>query len=441
MRAAELAIKLAPELSAGYLARASARRMALRLDESAADYARALELDPKSESARRSLAELRRATGKTEEALSLYRELLNANPTDEFARTGMVISLFELGRKEEAEREFEAALKDTPNSLALLTGAGYWFAAHNDSARAIEFAQRAVQIEPRYTWSQIAMARALLQQKRPIEAELPLLAARQYGKFPTLDYEMASVLAAAGLYGEAATTLSSSFALKQDLIETYLAGRTLAQASSFTELLAPERRASIFQFTAADDAASARSLKALLMFSTLLNSSGAPNETDVLAAARDFVSGNDDMRAFRRLYVASRLLEKNIGMQGVLEMMDAVTSDVEPALKAPTVSLAVMADELRDARAQANAYGRVVSVPEIPRNTLSNIIRGRIEDLAGWALFHQGKFAEAVVRLRRATSVLPEKSVGGVTACGIWVLRSMPAAKQRRRSKLTTVAI
>ena len=411
MRAAELAIKLAPTLSAAYQARASARRMSLRLDEAATDYARALELDPKSDGARRSLADLRRATGKTEEALSLYRELLKDNPADEFARAGLVVSLFELGRKEEAEREFESALKELPNSLALLAGMAYWFAAHNDSSRAIEFAEKAVQIEPRYTWGDIALARGLLQLKRAVEAEQPLLVARQYGKFPTLDYEMASVLAAAGFYSEASATLSSSFTLKQDLIETFLAGHILAQANSFTELLAPERRASIFQFTAADNEASARSLKALLAFSASLNTAGGLKEPDVIAAAREFAAGDDDMRAFRRLYVAGRLLENNIAFSGVLEMMDAVTSDVEPALNAPNASVAVMAEELHDARAQAFAYGRSVSVPEIPRVVLSNIIRGRIEDLAGWALFNQSKFAESVVRLRRATSVLPENSV------------------------------
>ncbi|MBV9960179.1 MAG: hypothetical protein JO360_17265, partial [Acidobacteria bacterium] len=101
LRLAEQAIKLAPEESAAYQARAAAHRIALRLDESAADYARALELAPTSDFARRSLAEMRRATGKTEEALALYRELLKANAADEFARVGLVLSLFELGQKEE----------------------------------------------------------------------------------------------------------------------------------------------------------------------------------------------------------------------------------------------------------------------------------------------------------------------------------------------------
>jgi hypothetical protein len=36
------------------------------------------------------------------------------------------------------------------------------------------------------------------------------------------------------------------------------------------------------------------------------------------------------------------------------------------------------------------------------------MLRGRIEEIAGWALFNQEKTAEAIVRLRRAASVLPE---------------------------------
>lgn len=415
LRVSDLAVKLAPEMSAAYQARAAAYRIALRLEESAADYARALELDPKSDRARGSLADLRRATGKTEEALALYRERLQADSKDEFARVGLVLSLFELGKKDEAERELDAALKEMPTSLALLSGAAYWFAAHNESARAIELAQRAVEFEPRYTWGHIALARGLLAQKRPLEAERALLVARQYGRFPTLDYEMATVLAAAGLYGEAASTLSPSFTVKDDQLETLLAGRTPAHAASFTELLAPERRASIFQFTAADNDVSARTLKALLAFNAALNPTGgreAIKEADAVAAAQSFINaGDDETRAFRRLYVAGRFVEYRIALPKSLEQIDAATAEVETALSATNASVAVMADELREARSTANAYGSTLNVPNIPRQTLSRIMRGNMEDIAGWSLYNQDKYAEAIVRLRRATSVLPEKSI------------------------------
>ena len=413
LRIANIVIKMSPESSPAYQARAAAHRIALRLEESAADYARALELSSKSTFAKRSLAELRRATGKTDEALTLYRELLSGDPTNEFSRTGLVVSLFELGKKEEAEREFESALKDLPNSLALLSGTAYWFAAHNEGPRAVELAQQAVQLEPRYIWGHIALARGLLTQRRPLDAERVLLLARSYGRFPTLDYEMASVLAAAGLYDEAASSLSS-FALKNNQIETWLAGRIMSRADSFTELIAPERRASIFQFTAADSDANARSLKALLALKSALNPSGgreAIKESEVLSAAREFVNGDDQMRAFRRLYLTGRLLEFDVALPVAMEMMEAVTSEVDPALRSPVATIAVIGEELYESRVQAQLHNSTVNVPEIPRDTLANIMRGRIEELAGWTLFHQARYADATVRLRRAVSVLPDASV------------------------------
>ncbi|MBV9958827.1 MAG: hypothetical protein JO360_10415 [Acidobacteria bacterium] len=302
-----------------------------------------------------------------------------------------------------------------PNSLALLTGAAYWFAAHNESARAIELAQKAVELEPRYTWGHIALARGLLAQKRPLEAERALLLARQYGRFPTLDYELASVLAAAGLYGEAVSALTPSFTIKDDQIETSLAGRTPAHAGSFTELLAPERRASIFQFTAADNETGARTLKALLAFNSAINPAGgesAIKEADVLSAAQAFIGGGDEeMRVFRRLYVANSLVEHRLALSKSLELIDAATTEVDTALGLPNASVAVMSDELLNARHTANTYGSTFNVPTVERQTLSQIMRGRMEDIAGWSLYNQEKYAEAIVRLRRATGVLPEKSV------------------------------
>ena len=93
-----------------------------------------------------------------------------------------------------------------------------------------------MRLEPRYTWAQIAIARALLGQKRPLEAERAIRFAGQYGKFPSLDYELASVLASIGLYDEAADVLRRSFSYKRGQLSTRLAGRVPVIADSFTEL-------------------------------------------------------------------------------------------------------------------------------------------------------------------------------------------------------------
>jgi uncharacterized membrane protein YgcG/tetratricopeptide (TPR) repeat protein len=417
-RLSDMTVKLAPEMAAAHQALGASRHIGLRLDEAAAEYARALELDPKLTAARRSLADLLRASGKTEEALALYREQLTLDASDKPARAGVVLSLFELGKREEAETELASALKDDPRNMALLVGAAYWHAAKGDAARAEALAAKAIEIEPRYTWAHIALARSLIAQKRVMEAERVLRYARQYGNFPTLDYELAGALAVSGLYEEAALELARSFVVRDGQIETRLAGRVPAKAAGFIELLAPERRAGIFQAAAADTEANARMLKGLIAFYSALNpAQGKSADATALASAEaDFLAGEDAMLAHRQLYAASRLLARGVELKTVIELAEAATRGVEAALDAPVATVAVLGDELREARARAIASGQTLNVGEVPRNVLSNIMRGRIEDITGWALFNQDKTAEALPHMRRALSVLPENSAWWRTA-------------------------
>ncbi|MDT4898932.1 MAG: hypothetical protein QOH25_4009 [Acidobacteriota bacterium] len=417
-RLSETIVKLAPDMAAAHHALGASRHIGLRLDDAATEYARALALDPKLTAARQSLADLRRASGKTEEALALYREQLTIDPADKAARAGVVLSLLDLGKKEEAESELAGALKDDPRNMALLVGASYWHAAKGDPARAQEFATKAIEIEPRYTWAHIALARALVAQKRALEAERVLRFARRYGNFPTLDYELASALAVSGLYEEAAAELARSFTIKDGQIETRLAGRVQAQAADFIELLAPERRAGIFQATAADTPLNARMLKGLLAFTFALNrAEGRSVDAAALASAQaDFLAGEDGMLTYRQLYAASRLLWRGVELNRVLELAEGATLGVEAALDMPVATVAVLGDELREARARAGASGGVLAINEVQRNVLSNVLRGRIEDITGWALFNQDKTSDALTHLRRALSVLPENSAWWRTA-------------------------
>jgi tetratricopeptide (TPR) repeat protein len=410
-RIAGLAVSLAPDMAEAHHALGLGLHISLRLDDASSEYKRALQLDPNSKGTRRSLADLSRAAGKAEEALALYREQLAADPTDKAARAGLVLSLLDLGRTEEGNKELAAALQDDPRNLALLTGAAYWFAAHNDTERALELARKAVEIEPRYTWSQISLARALTGQKRPLDAERAIRFARQYGKFPTLEYELANVLSALGLYDEAAEVLRQSFTFRDGQIQARLAGRVPAQAAGFIELLAAERQASIFQFAPADSTNNSKILKALLAFAIATNQQTDNDKVDeatAVAAAQAFASGDDDMRVYRELYAASRLLRKGVGLQTAYELAEAARNGVEAALNIPAVTVAVQADELREIRARAIASGGTPDIAVAPRNVLSNILRGRIEDLSGWALFNQDKTSEAVEHLKRAANVLPE---------------------------------
>jgi len=432
-RLATQAVQLSPDLAEAHQGLGRALHVSLRLEEATAEYKRALELDPNFRGARRSLADLNRAFGKSEDALALYRQQLEAEPADKAARTGLILSLLDLGRTDEAKGELEKALQTDPRNLTLLAGAAYWFAAHNDSDLALALGYKAVQIEPRYTWSQVALARALAAQKKPLEAERALRFARQYGKFPTLDYELASALAAAGLYDEAAEALMQSFSLKDGQIETRLGGQSSAHSANFIELLAPERQASIFQSVAADTENNARLLKALLAFATLINqetNGGTIDEERAAAAAREFASGDDAARVHRELYAASRLLQRGLGYQTAYELAEAARTSAEAGMNVPALTLAVQADEFRVIRARAIAAGGTPDIPEAPRNVLSNLMRGRIEDISGWALFNQDKLDDAVAHLKRAVTILPEGTPAARTS--LWHLG---AALDRQNKK------
>ena len=418
-RVATRAISLAPELGEAHQTLALAMHISLRLDEAMASYKRAVELNPNLKSAQRSLADLHRALGRPEAALAFYRQQLAADGKDKAARAGVILSLLDLGKTDEAKSELDAALQADPANLPLLAGAAYWFAAHNDNQKALELGSRALAIEPRYTWSQVAVARALVAQRNPMAAERAVRFAKQYGSFPTLDYELATTLVATGLFDEAAEVLMQSFSLKDGQIQTSLGGKTAAAAPNFIELLAPERLASIFQSVPADTEQNAKLLKDLLLFATVLNQANV-NEQQAISLAKQFASGQDAWRVHRQLYAASKLMQKGIGYETAYELAEAARGSADAGLTVPALTLVVQADEYRDIRARAIASGGTPQITDAPSNVLANILRGRIEDISGWALFNQDKPAEAVEHLRRAANILPPGTPAWRTA--VWHL-------------------
>lgn len=409
VRIGETAVKLAPDLAEAHRILAIGYHLSLRLDEAATEYKKALELDPNLKVARGSLADLYRASGKAEDALTLYNEQLAADPKDRAARAGKVISLLELSRTDEANKDLEAAFTEDQRNLPLLAGTAYWYAAHENYPKAFELARRAIAIEPRYTWAQVALSRAYLNLGSSLDAERAIRFARRYGKFPTLSYELANVLASMGLYDEAVEALNESFAIKDDQIQAYLAGTVRASESGFIELLAPERRASIYQSKAADNTANAKTLKALLAFSTATTpgDNGKINESAAVDAAKEFAAGTDSMRTFRQMYAANRLLRNGVGATTALEFIADARKASETALKVPVLTLAIQAEEYRGMRASAISSGAVPDVAPAPADVLAKLFKGRLEDLEGWALFNQEKYPEAIAQLKQATETLP----------------------------------
>jgi predicted Zn-dependent protease len=408
-RIAQRVIVLEPNSATAYQTLGLASRLDFQLDESAVAYAKALELDPDSLAARRGLAEMKRAVGKADEAVTLYREILAKDQTNSPAQTGLVLSLFESGNRADAEAELAKSLAANPGNVMLLAGAAYWYAANNEGDKAVDLAQRAIVADPRFIWSHISLARGLLAQKKPVEAEKVLLAARRYGNFPTISYEIASARVAAGFYRDAAEVLAKDFSVKDGLIHTNLGGRLPRDSKNFSELVGFERRASIFAPTAADDPDNSARLAALLELKQQLDLE-QPNSDAVAKAADDFVRGDDKMKVHRQIFAASRLLDKKVALTKVIELTKAATSNVDAGMDVADPGAAVMASELYEARSIALARDEYVSIPQVPRPTLLAIIRGEIESISGWALVQMDSPQDAVLRLRRAVSVQPADS-------------------------------
>ncbi len=407
-RLAEAAIVIDPLSATAYQTLGLSHRLNFDLEESAKAYSKAMELDGGSVASKRSLAEMKRALGRSDEAAALYREIIAANENDAAARTGLILSLFGSGKKAEAETELTRSLEQNPKNLSLLAGAAYWYAANDSGEKAVELAQKAVELEPRYIWGHIALARGLMNQRKPFDAERVLVMARQYGNFPTLEYEIASARIMSGFYREAIEELQKNFTIKDGLIQTRLGGRVLREENNFADLIAYERRASIFEPNAADDPATASKLKALFEITEKLG--GTPDEGEINVLTDEFVKGDDKMKLHRQVYSATILLQKNVALPKVLELVKAAVGNTDAGLDVTTPAAAVMASELYESRTVAFARNEIIVVPEVPRQTLSAILRGRIEELTGWTLYQQRSYPEAVVRLRRAISVLPDKS-------------------------------
>ncbi len=408
-RAAEKAAAIDPSSAAGYEILGQAYRMNLKLEEAAAAYEKGLQTNTRLLSTILYLADSKRALGKAEEALALYKEALERDPDNTSARSGMVLALLNTGKRREAEIELQNALAANQKNFVLMAGVAYWYAAHNEGDKAVELARRALTVEPRFVWSHIALARGLLLQKQPVEAERVMLQASQYGNFPTINYERASAKYAVGFFEEAAIDLRRSFSIKDGKLEVNLAGRIPQSGDSFVDILAPERRASIYESLAADSPENAARLKTLLVFDLKLNDKDAA-DADIVAAADAFVGEKDPMQSYRQLYVANKLLQKKRLSEKTLVYIQSAVGGIDSSVTLPNATLAVLADELLEPRASALTRGTAVDVPAIPKPVLLSIMRGRVEELSGWALFQQEKLDEALVRLRRAVSVLPEQS-------------------------------
>ena len=366
----------------------------------------------------------------------VYREILAVNDKDNQARTGLVLALFDQGNRSDAEAEMAKALAEAPGNVVLLAGAAYSYAAIKDGDKAVDLARQAIEKEPRYIWSHIALGRGLLLQGKPVEAEQVLINARKYGNFPTLQYEIASARLAAGFFREAVEELKKSFAVADGVVRTRLGGRIETTAESFTAAIANERRASIFTQVAADSSEETARLKALVELNNGLTSETKDVST-IVTAAEAFASGSDNMAVHRKLYAANLLLQADVAPDHAMKLSNEAVTGLDKSLEVPNAGAAVMASELYEARNVSFSRDDFLLIPDVPRQTLNALMRGRVEETTGLALLKQGKAEEASVRFRRALTVLPKDSAWWRSAT--WNLGTSLAAEGKEKEALETM--
>ena len=379
---------------------------------------------------------MKRATGKAEEAEKIYHDILAINEKDNQARTGFVLTLFDLGRRSDAEAEMAKPLEESSGNVVLLAGAAYWYAANKEGDKAVDYARRAIEKDPRYIWSHIALGRGLMLQGKPVEAEQVLVSARKFGNFPTLQYEIASARLAAGFFRDAAEELAKSFEIKDGAVSTKLGGQIEQSADSFTKAIDMERRASIFAPNAADSPEDAARLKALLEFVDRI-STDPKDEPTIVAAAESFAGGSDNMSVHRKLYAANVLLQNGMATDEAVKLSTAAVASLDRSMDVPNPAAAVMASELYEARHASFSRDDFLLIPEVPKHTLTALMRGRVEETTGLALLRQDKPADASVRFRRALTVLPKDSAWWRSA--MWNLGTSLTAQGKEQEALDTM--
>jgi tetratricopeptide (TPR) repeat protein len=408
-RLSEKALNLDSNSTMAYQTLGLANRLNFDLPSAELAYSKAVELQPKSTVAKRNLADIKRALGKPEEALQLYQDVLENDASDIAAKNGLALTLFDLNKIEIAEKELETTLSSNPRNFILLANVAYKYALKGITDKAISSAQKAIEIEPRYVWSYIALATAFIVQNKPADAEKTIQTARQYGNFPTLDYELALAKFLAGFYTEALETLQKSFQITdQGEVKSLLGNRVPKTSANFTDIITAEFQAGIFQPKVFSDSSIDTKLKALLTFASKLDSA---SDEELNAMVQDFVEGNDKAKVYREIFIANRLLEKKKALPKVIELTERAAEHLEDGLDIPSPSTFVLADALYENRKIASARGQMLVVPEVPKQILSNILRGRLEEINGWALYQQNKPTEAIIKLKRAISILPENSI------------------------------
>ncbi|HSO76598.1 MAG TPA: tetratricopeptide repeat protein [Blastocatellia bacterium] len=247
VRVLELAVQLAPGDHRAHNSLGTAYLISLRLEDAAAEFQKALELDARDEYANLNLGHLARAGGDYERAVGYYRKQIALRPDDPDARGGIAIALLASGRDEEAEAEIRRARELAPGDYRFLTQLAFFYATRKKTALARPLIEKALTVEPRYAWALITKAEIDLLESRYGDALSVLLGAQTQASFATLTFELAKMFMSVDGYDQAIEVMNRSFKINEDgEFETLLGGATRARSPRLDLLLERERRAAMF---------------------------------------------------------------------------------------------------------------------------------------------------------------------------------------------------
>ncbi|MGE0451656.1 MAG: tetratricopeptide repeat protein [Vicinamibacterales bacterium] len=225
---AAIAVAYVPLLSASSMRAISESNLALalqeegRLDEAAAHYRRAIEIQPDYAPAYNNLGVMQRSAGLVDEAIATYRKALELRGDYPDAHYNLANALLEKNRPAEAAEHFTIALRSIPEAASASNNLGIALAAQNRPEDAVDAFRGAVEAEPDSAVAHRNLADALESTGRVDEAIAEFRRAIELDpKDATARYNLAVVLIQAERPAEAIPELRTVLVLTPEAVDAY----------------------------------------------------------------------------------------------------------------------------------------------------------------------------------------------------------------------------
>lgn len=184
------------------------------MDDAAAHYRRAIELQPDYAPAYNNLGVMQRAAGKVDDAIATYRQALSLKGDYPDAHYNLANALLEKNRPQEAAEHFKIALRSIPDSAGAANNLGIALAAQDRPADAVAAFRAAVAAEPNSAVAHRNLADALASAGQTSEAIAEFRRAIELDPAdPAGQYNLGVVLLQAGHIPDAVAALKAAVAL------------------------------------------------------------------------------------------------------------------------------------------------------------------------------------------------------------------------------------